>query len=87
MKTYLVSKGVPASNLVSEGYGKASPIATNDTEEGRAENRRVEFSVLNKPANADVITKGSTEASKDAAEGDSVGKKKTRMKKKVKSSQ
>ncbi len=87
VKTYLVSKGVPASNLVSEGYGKASPIATNDTEEGRAENRRVEFSVLNKPANADVITKGSTEASKDAAEGDSVGKKKTRMKKKVKSSQ
>jgi OOP family OmpA-OmpF porin len=75
VKNYLIGKGVPASNLVSQGYGKGSPIASNDTEEGRAENRRVEFSVLNKPANADVITKGSTDASKNAAEGDPVGKK------------
>ena len=84
VKSYLVAKGVPASNLVSQGYGKASPIASNDTEEGRAENRRVEFSVLNKPANADVVTKGSTEASKSAAEGDPVGKKAVKKHRKAK---
>jgi OOP family OmpA-OmpF porin len=82
VKSYLVSKGVPASNLVSQGYGEKSPVATNDTEEGRTENRRVEFSVLNKPANADVITKGSTDASKSAADGDPVAKRSMKKSKK-----
>ena len=41
----LVSMGVPADRLEAEGYGETNPIASNDTEEGRAENRRVAFSV------------------------------------------
>ena len=45
-KKYLVNKGVNASRLTSEGYGIANPIATNDTPEGRALNRRVEFKVV-----------------------------------------
>lgn len=44
VKTYLVSKGVSADRLQSEGYGSTKPVASNDTEEGRAQNRRVKVS-------------------------------------------
>lgn len=40
---YLVSKGINATKLTAKGYGKSQPIATNDTAEGRATNRRVEL--------------------------------------------
>jgi OOP family OmpA-OmpF porin len=42
---YLVGVGVPADRLTAVGYGASRPIASNDTEEGRAQNRRIEFSV------------------------------------------
>jgi OOP family OmpA-OmpF porin len=45
---YLVSKGVKNNNLKAVGYGKANPIATNETPEGRAMNRRVEIKVISK---------------------------------------
>lgn len=43
VRQYLISKGVPASNLTSHGYGEENPIANNRTAAGRAENRRVEL--------------------------------------------
>lgn len=45
---YFISKGIPASRLTSEGYGESKPVATNDTEEGKAKNRRVEIMAKNK---------------------------------------
>ncbi len=45
VREYLISKGIPASRLTSEGYGEARPIATNNTAAGRQENRRVEISL------------------------------------------
>ncbi len=46
VKTYLVSKGIAESRIISEGYGIADPIADNATPEGRTLNRRVEMEVM-----------------------------------------
>lgn len=43
---YLVSRGVEAARLETLGYGETQPIASNDTVEGRAQNRRVEIKIV-----------------------------------------
>ncbi|MBN1951747.1 MAG: OmpA family protein [Bacteroidales bacterium] len=45
---YLIGKGIVPSRLEYKGYAFTQPIAPNDTEEGRAQNRRVEFKILSK---------------------------------------
>lgn len=42
VKQYLVNAGIDGSRLTPKGYGTTKPIASNDTEEGREKNRRVE---------------------------------------------
>lgn len=46
VRDYLISKGHDASKIVIAGKGETMPIASNDTEEGRASNRRVQIVVL-----------------------------------------
>ena len=43
---YLISQGIDVSRLQAHGYGETKPIDTNESEEGRANNRRVEFTIL-----------------------------------------
>ncbi|HRK52525.1 MAG TPA: OmpA family protein [Cyclobacteriaceae bacterium] len=43
---YLISQGIESYRLSAQGYGETKPIDSNDSEEGRANNRRVEFTVL-----------------------------------------
>lgn len=43
---YLVSKGIEKVRLSAKGYGESAPLNSNETEEGRAYNRRVEFEVM-----------------------------------------
>lgn len=45
---YLKAQGVDEGRIVTKGYGESRPVASNDTDEGRALNRRVEFEVLEK---------------------------------------
>jgi OOP family OmpA-OmpF porin len=46
VRDYLVSQGIAADRLETAGFGESRPIASNDTAEGRAENRRIEFRLL-----------------------------------------
>lgn len=43
---YLSGQGVPAGRMVTIGAGEAHPVASNDTEDGRAQNRRVEITIV-----------------------------------------
>lgn len=45
VRDYLVSRGVQANRLVAVGRGESEPVASNDTEQGRARNRRFEIFV------------------------------------------
>ena len=46
VKKYLISKGVPADKITTFAYGESKPIASNDAQEGRAMNRRVEMKII-----------------------------------------
>lgn len=46
VRNYLQGKGIAANRLESEGFGQTQPVASNDTDDGRAKNRRVEFKIL-----------------------------------------
>lgn len=61
VKTYLATKGLATGRFTVEGLGEAEPIATNDTEAGRALNRRVEFAIV---ANEKMIKDAEKEAGK-----------------------
>jgi outer membrane protein OmpA-like peptidoglycan-associated protein len=55
----LSQNGVSPKRIKTEGMGIADPIASNDTEAGRAKNRRVEFAIR---ANEKMIDEAQTEA-------------------------
>lgn len=57
VKNYLVSQGVSAGRMFTMGVGEKEPVASNDTDAGRAENRRVEFAIT---ANEEMINDAKT---------------------------
>lgn len=59
VKAYLIGKGLAVGRFVTTGMGIADPIATNDTPEGRSQNRRVEFAIT---ANEKMIQDAQKEA-------------------------
>ncbi len=60
VRDYLVGQGVNGNNLTAVGYGKTRPIASNDTAEGRQQNRRVEMvlsgDIIGTPVNPGATT-------------------------------
>jgi outer membrane protein OmpA-like peptidoglycan-associated protein len=46
VKNYLASKAINSARLIVKGYGESMPVADNNTAEGRALNRRIEFKIL-----------------------------------------
>ena len=61
VKAYLAGKGLAAGRFTTTGLGIADPIATNDTPEGRSQNRRVEFAIT---ANEKMVQDAQKEAGK-----------------------
>jgi len=68
VKAFLVGHGVQESRLVARGYGKSQPAFSNDSAEGRAQNRRVAFQVGSVPAHVSVDSQQASAASTAAAE-------------------
>ncbi len=48
VRDYLINAGADENNLSARGYGEAEPVASNETAEGRADNRRVELRIIEK---------------------------------------
>ena len=46
VKNYLVNQQIMAARVSTSGYGESRPIATNDSANGRAQNRRVEIQIV-----------------------------------------
>lgn len=61
VRTYLTGKGLSSGRFTTTGLGIADPIATNDTPEGRSQNRRVEFAIT---ANEKMVQDAQKEAGK-----------------------
>lgn len=65
---YMVNRGVAPERMEVFGYGESRPVADNDTESGRAQNRRVELHVVNQPAPQVVEPAAAPPAAVEAAE-------------------
>jgi outer membrane protein OmpA-like peptidoglycan-associated protein len=61
VRAYLTGKGLSSGRFTTTGLGIADPIATNDTPEGRSQNRRVEFAIT---ANEKMVQDAQKEAGK-----------------------
>jgi len=57
VRSYLAGKGLASGRFTTTGFGIADPIATNETADGRAQNRRVEFAIV---ANEKMVNEAQT---------------------------
>jgi outer membrane protein OmpA-like peptidoglycan-associated protein len=55
VRIYLIGRGIAESRLTSEGFGEGRPVASNETDEGLAMNRRVEFLIVEQDAQEDCV--------------------------------
>jgi outer membrane protein OmpA-like peptidoglycan-associated protein len=46
VKKFFTANGISSSRVLAKGMGEDQPVSTNETDDGRAKNRRVEFKVL-----------------------------------------
>jgi outer membrane protein OmpA-like peptidoglycan-associated protein len=69
VKAYLVTRGVDEGRMSTKGFGKSMPIASNDTDEGREANRRVELKVTE--SNGGGVESAPPEGASGAAPADS----------------
>lgn len=72
VRTYVIDRGISEERIQAKGYGEAEPIAGNETEEGRQENRRVEIKVLSnnyqREGTGDVLDDGNIDLSQSEEE-------------------
>ena len=61
VSSYLRNKGIASSRLTTKGYGETAPVASNDSDDGRAQNRRVTFLIT---ANKKMVEEAKEEANK-----------------------
>jgi OOP family OmpA-OmpF porin len=61
VKEFLVQAGIDESRMEAVGYGEEKPIASNDTDEGKEANRRVEFNIIEGGAEEKVVVKPGTQ--------------------------
>ena len=47
VRSYLTEQGIDSDRIETVGYGEAKPVSSNDTDSGRAHNRRTEIRVMN----------------------------------------
>jgi len=71
----LLARDVLVSNLTAQGYGESQPIGSNETEDGREENRRIEFRLLSSASDETDLAAGATVLDEDAEDrqGDEIG--------------
>jgi outer membrane protein OmpA-like peptidoglycan-associated protein len=56
VRNYLMQEGMPATSVAAKGFGKSEPVATNDTADGRQQNRRVELVISGQVIGTEVGT-------------------------------
>lgn len=89
VRQYLIDHGISADTLTAKGYGADKPLASNDTEEGKEKNRRVEFNVIEQDVTKkkveidpktgkEKVVEQKTETAKTAEEADDAADKDTK---------
>jgi OOP family OmpA-OmpF porin len=58
VREYLLTQGVPGTQLTAKGYGESQPLDNNKTPEGRSKNRRVVMYVIENPGDVQVEGEG-----------------------------